>query len=117
GDKPKIAGLVHFYIIHLQQERRRQQSKAFIVLIISIKPLVRTRPKDMVIIHIKTVDEIVADAGTVFRIVAKHLEGISVEPIQSILRAEPKESLIVLYTRKHRIVRQPVLYLVVPEVI
>ena len=117
GDEPKITGRIHLYVVDLLQEGSGKQGEAFIVLIIPVQPFVRTRPKDMVVVHIKTMDEIIADAGAILRVVAEHLKGISVKTVQPILCAKPKKPLIVLNAGKHRVVRQPIFYLVVSEVI
>jgi len=71
----------------------------------------------MIVIHIETADKIIADAGRILRIVPEHFKGISVEPVESIFCPKPKEPFAILYTAEHCIVGEPILYLVVPEIV
>jgi hypothetical protein len=71
----------------------------------------------MVVVHIKAADEIIADARLVLGVVPEYFESVAVEPVQPVLRAKPEKSFAVLQAAEHSIVGEPVLYLVVPEII
>jgi hypothetical protein len=71
----------------------------------------------MVIIYIKTMDKIIADAGRILGIIPKHFKGITVKPVQPILCTEPKKTFAVLHAGKHGVIGKAILYLVVPEIV
>jgi hypothetical protein len=101
----------------LGSEGCRQEPEALIHGIIPVQTLIRACPKDMLVVHIKAPDKIIPDAVTVLRIVAEDLKGIAVEPVQTILGPKPKEPFVVLHAAKHGVIGEPLLYLVVAEII
>jgi hypothetical protein len=71
----------------------------------------------MVVVHIKTADKIIADARLVLGVIPEYFESVAVEPVQSVLRAKPEETFAVLQAAEHGVVGEPILYLVVPEIV
>ena len=112
-----MAGGIHLYIGDLRPYGSRQEPEAFIHGVISIQTFVRPRPEPVLVVHIKTADKIIPDAVAVLRVIAEDFEGVAVEPVQSVLGAKPKETLIVLHTAKHGVIGKSLLYLVVPEIV
>ena len=47
----------------------------------------------------------------------EHFERMPVETVEAVFGAQPQESLLVLLNTKNRVVRQAVLYLVMPEIV
>jgi hypothetical protein len=71
----------------------------------------------MVVVHIKAADKIIADARLVLGVVPEYFESVAVEPVQSVLGAKPEEAFAILQAAEHGIIGEPVLYLVVPEIV
>jgi len=116
GDEPKGAPGIHLYTGDLRGKWGGQEAETFIGLIIFIQPLVRTCPKDMVVVHIQAADEIIADACLVLGVIPEYFERVAVEPVQPVLCAKPEEAFAILQAAEHGIIGEPVLYLVVPEI-
>src|ERR1700694_6022240 len=69
------------------------------------------------LVDVQVADVVVADGGAVVLIVAEDLERGAVEAVKAVFGTEPHKSLAVLRAAHHGIVRQPVLHLVMPEII
>ncbi len=68
-------------------------------------------------IHKEGPDKIAAQTIGGVGVVVEDLKRITIKAVEAILGAEPHEAHLILHTAQHRIVRQPVFYLVMREVI
>ena len=84
---------------------------------ILVQSVLRTYQESSLRVFLQTMYEVVPNAQAVVFILLEYLKVLAVKAVQSIIRTEPHESLLVLHDGPHAVMRKPIFYLIAPEIV